>query len=149
MAIASVASSRTDFLELRRLLTIMALSVLGFGAMCSAAAIVFLEPPLMGMGIVLMSGGLILVGTRVALARLKFPTAVMVVVAVILGQAVAVAWVLPIFSLVTVVPLLAVGVALPYVSGRLLAGTMFAAWLATVVAAIVLETSSQATSLPP
>lgn len=127
----------------------MALSVLGFGAMCSAAAIVFLEPPLMGMGIVLMSGGLILVGTRVALARLKFPTAVMVVVAVILGQAVAVAWVLPIFSLVTVVPLLAVGVALPYVSGRLLAGTMFAAWLATVVAAIVLETSSQATSLPP
>lgn len=127
----------------------MALSVLGFGAMCSAAAIVFLEPPLTGMGIVLMSGGLILVGTRVALARLKFPTAVMVVVAVILGQAVAVAWVLPIFSLVTVVPLLAVGVALPYVSGRLLAGTMFAAWLATVVAAIVLETSSQATSLPP
>lgn len=127
----------------------MALSVLGFGAMCSAAAIVFLEPPLMGMGIALMSGGLILVGTRAALARLKFPTAVMVVVAVILGQAVAVAWVLPIFSLVTVVPLLAVGMALPYVSGRLLAGTMFAAWLATVVAAIVLETSSQATSLPP
>ena len=126
----------------------MAASVLGFGLVCAVASLVFTEPPLLGMGSVLITGGLILVVTRAALTRLRFSTAVMIVVAVILAQAVAVAWVLPIFSLVTVVPLLAVGVALPYVSGRLLAATMLAAWLATIAATIVLETSSQATSLP-
>jgi diguanylate cyclase (GGDEF)-like protein/PAS domain S-box-containing protein len=149
MAISSVGSAKADLLELRRLLRIMALSVLGFGAFCLAASAVFREPGLTGMGFVLISGGLILVGTRAALARIKFSTAVMVVVAVIIGQAVAVAWMQPVFSLVNVLPLLAVGVALPYVSGRLLTGTMFTAWLATLVTTILLETSSHATSLPP
>jgi diguanylate cyclase (GGDEF)-like protein/PAS domain S-box-containing protein len=149
MATSSVGSTRTDLLELRRLLAIMAVSVFAFGAACSATSFVLLDPPSMPMGVVLMAGGLVLAGTRAFLARLTVSRAVVVGVAVILGQAVTVAWIQPIFSLVAVVPLLAVGVALPYVSGRVLAGTMVAAWLTTLVATIVLETSSQATNLPP
>jgi diguanylate cyclase (GGDEF)-like protein/PAS domain S-box-containing protein len=148
MAISSVGSARTDLLELRRLLAVMALSVFGFGVSCIVASVVLADPPSVGMGFVLMSGGLILAVTRVALARLNVATAVMVVVAIILAQAVAVAWLQPVFWLTAIVPLLAVGVALPYVSGRLLALVMGLAWLAILAITIAIETSSQATNLP-
>jgi diguanylate cyclase (GGDEF)-like protein/PAS domain S-box-containing protein len=148
MAISSLRSARTDALELRRLLAVVAVSMFAFGVACIATSVVLSHPPALVTAIVLISGGLSLVVTRAALAHLTVSVAVMVAVATILVEAVAVSWSQPAFELIAMAPLLAVGVALPYVSGRRLAGIMVAAWLVILAITIGTEFSSQATNLP-
>ena len=86
--------------------------------------------------------------TRLASARSSMKASVGSTVAIIFVAGILVTWVQPMYSAFTIVPLLAVGVALPYLRGSVLKTIMIVAWFVTLAATYLLETTTYSIECP-
>ena len=147
MAATTFRSAEPDRRELGRLLEILIAIAGGFAAFSVGSSLATTDLGAQQTGAVLLVVTVVFAATRVLLPRLTVPVVVACMVTTMLVAGILVAAAQPIYTVFPVVPLLAVGTALPYVRGRLLVGTILAAWGATIVITIVLETSAYTTVL--
>jgi diguanylate cyclase (GGDEF)-like protein/PAS domain S-box-containing protein len=138
-----------DIAELRHLLDILGVLTTGFGAF---SLIVGLDASDLGAtraGMLLVVTGLCFVLIRLRIDRVRVGLTVGATAATIVAAAITLTLVEPIYSVFAIVPLLAVGVALPYLRGRVLGTIMVAACIVAFGINVVLETSTKVSLLSP
>jgi diguanylate cyclase (GGDEF)-like protein/PAS domain S-box-containing protein len=147
---ASAARNRhPDLPELRRLLEILIVLAGIFGTF---SLLVSLSPSDDGArmtGIFLLAAAVAFVIMRLFIDRMALHITVGAIVATVLLAGIGLALVAPIYSVFAIVPLLAVGVALPYLRGGVLGSIMVVAWAVTVGITYLLQTSSYVSHIPP
>ena len=148
MAALPVRAERPDHAQLRRLVELLIVAAGFFGALGLVSSVATEDLGARSTGLLLSGTAAFLLGLRLVMERLSVAVIVGALVSAILTIGTLVAAAQPIYTVFAVVPLLAVGCALPYVRGRLLVATIAAAWGATILITILLETSTHVTVLP-
>ncbi|MBA2299991.1 MAG: sensor domain-containing diguanylate cyclase, partial [Chloroflexi bacterium] len=141
--------ARSALLELRRLLDALVLISGVFGSLSLLTSWVTTDQGAFVAGMMLCVAALSFGLTRAGIARWSIDASVGATVAIIFVAGMAVAWVQPIYSVFTIVPLLAVGVALPYLRGTVLRTIMMVAWFVTLAVTYLLETTTYVSLVPP
>ena len=147
---ASAARNRhPDLPELRRLLEILIVLAGIFGTF---SLVVSLSPSDDGArmtGILLLAAAVAFAIMRLFIDRMALHITVGAIVATVLLAGIGLALVEPIYPVFAIVPLLAVGVALPYLRGGVLGSIMVVAWAVTIGITYLLQTSSYVSRIPP
>ncbi len=149
MSLIDTRDRHPDIAELRRLLDILGVLTTGFGAF---SLIVGLDASDLGAtraGMLLVATGLLFVSIRLRIDRVRVGVTVGAAAATIVAAAITLTVVEPIYSVFAIVPLLAVGVSLPYLRGRVLGTIMVAACIVAFGINVALETSTKVSLLSP
>jgi diguanylate cyclase (GGDEF)-like protein/PAS domain S-box-containing protein len=138
-----------DIAELRRLLQILVVLTTGFGVLNLILGLDASDRGATRAGMLLVATGLCFVLIRLRIDWVRVDVTVGATAAIIVASAIALTVVEPIYSVFAIVPLLAVGVALPYLRGRVLGTIMVVAWIVAFGINVVLETSTNVSLLSP
>jgi diguanylate cyclase (GGDEF)-like protein/PAS domain S-box-containing protein len=149
MSLIDTRDRHPDIAELRRLLDILVVLATCFGVF---SLIVGLDASDLGAtraGVLLVAAGLLfgLIRLRIDQVRVGVTVGATAATLVVAGITMTVAE--PIYSVFAIVPLLAVGVALPYLRGRVLGTIMVVAWVVAFGINVLLETSTKVSLLSP
>jgi len=149
MGISVTPDRHRDIAELRRLLAIFVMVTTGFAGFNLVLGVDASDPGATRAGMLLfvtcLCYGLILV----RIDRLRVDVTVGLTAAILVASAIFLTVVEPIYSGFAIAPLLAVGVALPYLRGRVLATIMVVVWIVAFGINLVLETSTKVSLLTP
>ncbi len=149
MSLIDTRDRHPDITELRRLLDILVVLATGFGAF---SLIVGLDASDLGAtraGMLLVATGLLFVLILLSIDRVRIEVTVGATAATLVAAGITLTVAEPIYSAFAIVPLLAVGVALPYLRGRVLGTIMVVAWVVAFGINILLETSTKVSLLSP
>ena len=149
MALTHGRDRHPDQDELRRLLVILTALATGFGGFSLVMGLIWSDPGARLGGALLTVVGIAFAATRLVMDRLRPDVVVGSTVTTVLVAGMALAVIEPIYSVFAIIPLLAVGVALPYLRGRLLATIMVVAWAVTVGISYLLQTSTYVSLISP
>ena len=136
-----------DIAELRRLLDILGVLTTGFGAFSLIMGLDTSDLGATRAGMLLVATGLCFALVRLRIDRVRVGITVGAMAAIIVAAAVTLTVVEPIYSVFAIVPLLAVGVALPYLRGRVLGSIMVMACIVAFGINVVVETSTKVSLL--
>ena len=149
MSLIDSRDRHPDIAELRRLLDILGILTTGFGAFSLVVGIDASDLGATRAGMLLVATGLCFVLVRLRIDRVRVGVTVGAMATIIVAAAIALTVVEPIYSVFAIVPLLAVGVALPYLRGRVLGTIMVMACIVAFGINVVLETSTKVSLLSP
>ena len=149
MALLGSRDRHPDFAELRRLLMILAVLATGFGLFNLLMGLASSDPGARLGGVFLTVVGVTFALTRLFIEKVRTDIVVGSVVTTMLVAGMALALIAPIYSVLAIIPLLAVGVALPYLRGRVLATIMVVSWAVTVGNSYLLQTSTYVSLISP
>jgi diguanylate cyclase (GGDEF)-like protein/PAS domain S-box-containing protein len=142
MTVIETRTRPPDVAELRRLLEILIGLATFFGVAGLVLGAITPDGGALLSGLFLVAAAIALGWMRIFIDRLPVPAVVSTTVFIIVLCGILMVWVHPIYSVFTVLPLLAVGVALPYLRGRGLRTIMIVAWFAAIVSTYLLEAST-------
>ena len=135
--------------QLRRLLDILVVLATSFGVFSLVAGLDAADPGATRAGMLLVAAALSFVLILLRIDRLPVDVTVTATVATLIVSAICLTLVEPIYSAFAIAPLLAVGVALPYLRGRVLGTIMVVAWIVAFGINVLLETSTKVSLLSP
>jgi diguanylate cyclase (GGDEF)-like protein/PAS domain S-box-containing protein len=138
-----------DVAELRRLLDILVVLATGFGVFSLVAGLDASDPGATWAGLLMVAAALLFALIHLRIDRVGIGVTVGATAATLIAAAISLTVAEPIYSSFAIVPLLAVGVALPYLRGRVLASIMVAAWIVAFGINVMLETSTKVSLLAP
>ncbi len=138
-----------DIAELRRLLHILVVLAIGFGAFSLIVGLEASDPGATRAGMLLVAIGLLYALILLRIDRVRVGVTVGATTSTLVAAGIALTVVEPIYSVFAIVPLLAVGVALPYLRGRVLGTIMIVAWVVAFGINVLLETSTTVSLLSP
>jgi diguanylate cyclase (GGDEF)-like protein/PAS domain S-box-containing protein len=137
-----------ELAELRRLLDLLTVLAAAFGAFSLVMGVLWSDPGARLTGCFLLGASVAFALIRRSIGRTSLDRTVGAAVATILSAGIALAVVQPIYSVFAIVPLIAVGVALPYLRGRLLRTIMAVAWAVSFGITYLLESSTYVSVIP-
>jgi diguanylate cyclase (GGDEF)-like protein/PAS domain S-box-containing protein len=149
MSLIDTRDRHPDIAELRRLLDIIGSLTTGFGVLNLILGLDASDRGATRAGMLLLATGLCFVLIRLRIDRVRVDVTVGATAATVIASAIALTVVEPIYFVFSIVPLLAVGVALPYLRGRVLGTIMVVAWVVAFGINVVLETSTNVSLLSP
>lgn len=149
MSLIDTRDRHPDIAELRRLLAILVMITTGFGVFNLILGLDASDRGATRAGMLLVASGLCFALIRLRIDRVRVDVTVGATVAIFIASAIALTVVEPIYSVFAIVPLLAVGVALPYLRGRVLGTIMVVVWIVAFGINVVLETSTNVSLLSP
>jgi len=149
MAFIDTPNRHPDVAELRRLLVILSVLATAFGVFNVLMGFVWSDSGARLGGTILVVAGIAFAALRLSIEKVRLDITVGSIVTTVLVTGVALAVIQPIYSVFAIIPLLAVGVALPYLRGPVLATIMAVAWAVTVGISYLLQTSSYVSLLSP
>ena len=149
MTLIDTRDRHPDIAELRRLLDILGMLTTGFGVLNLILGIDVSDLGATRAGMLLVASGLCFVFIRLPIGHVRVEVTVGATVAIIVTSAITLTVVEPIYPVLAIVPLLAVGVALPYFRGRVLGTIMVVACVVAFAINVVLETSTKMSLLSP
>jgi diguanylate cyclase (GGDEF)-like protein/PAS domain S-box-containing protein len=149
MSIIDTRVRHRDIAELRRLLAIFVMVTTGFAVFNLVLGLDASDRGATRAGMLLLVTSLCYVLILVRIDRVRVDVTVGATAAILVASAIFLTVVEPIYSGFAIAPLLAVGVALPYLRGRVLATIMVVVWIAAFGINIVIETSTKVSLLTP
>ena len=149
MSLINTRDRHPEIAELRRLLVILVMISTGFGVFHLVLGLHASDGGATQAGMLLVATGLSFVLIRLRIDLVRVDVTVGATAATLVASAILLTVVEPIYSVLAIVPLLAVGVALPYLRGRVLGTIMVVAWIVAFGLNIVLETSTEVSLLAP
>jgi len=142
MTLIETRDRHPDVAELRRLLDILVVLAMGFGLLSLLMGLGASDHGATVVGVVLIAVALAFAVMRSRIERVDLDVTVGIIVATLFAAGISVTLAQPIYSVFGIVPLLAVGVALPYLRGRILKTIMVTAWAVTFWITYLIETST-------
>jgi diguanylate cyclase (GGDEF)-like protein/PAS domain S-box-containing protein len=149
MALIDSRDRHPDLAELRRLLVILTVLATGFGLFNLLMGLASSDPGARLGGAFLTVVGIAFAATRLFIEKVRTDIVIGSTVTTVLVAGMALAVIEPIYSVFAIIPLLAVGVALPYLRGRVLGTIMVVAWAVTVAISYLLQTSTYVSLISP
>ena len=149
MSLIDTRDRHPDIAELRRLLDILVVLAASFGAFSLIVGLDASDAGATRAGMLLVAAGLLFVLIRLRIDHVRVGVTVGATAATLVVAGITLTVVEPIYSAFAIVPLLAVGVALPYLRGRVLATIMIVAWVVAFGINVLLETSTKVSLLSP
>jgi len=149
MSLIDTRDRHPDITELRRLLDMLVVLAAGFGAFSMIVGHEASDPGATRAGVLLVATGLLFLLILLRIDRVRIEVTVGATAATLVVAGIVLTVAEPIYSVFAIVPLLAVGVALPYLRGRVLGTIMVVAWVVAFGINILLETSTKVSLLSP
>ena len=124
-------------------------TIVGFAVLEGVAGLAFADAPTLGTTLILVAYAALLSLARSLARRARVGTAVVVTCGGLLAANIGVVLLQPaLYPTLTIVPLLAVAVALPYISGRRLIRLLVGCWLVTILVAVLGQTLTDQAAIP-
>ena len=124
-------------------------TILGFAALEGVAGLAFADAPTLGTTLILVAYAALIWMARSLARRARMGAAVVVTCAGLLAASIGVVLLQPsLYPTLTIVPLLVVAVALPYVGGRRLIRLLVGCWLVTILVAVLGQTLTDQAAIP-